>query len=57
MQRAMKGGICTASVRVGGVTVGALVACHALGDVIDPDTADLIAGGLHLPAAREGYDL
>jgi L-aminopeptidase/D-esterase-like protein len=44
MQRAMKGGIGTASVRVGGVTVGALVACNALGDVIDPDTGDLIAG-------------
>ena len=44
MQRAMKGGIGTASVRVGGVTVGALVACNALGDVIDPDTGALIAG-------------
>ena len=47
MQRAMKGGIGTASVRVGGVTVGALVACNALGDVIDPDTGDLIAGARH----------
>ena len=44
MQRAMKGGIGTASVGVGGVTVGALVACNALGDVIDPDTGALIAG-------------
>ena len=44
MHRAMKGGIGTASVRVGGVTVGALVACNALGDVIDPDTGALIAG-------------
>jgi L-aminopeptidase/D-esterase-like protein len=44
MQRAMKGGIGSASVRVGGVTVGALVACNALGDVIDPDTGELIAG-------------
>lgn len=41
---AMKGGIGTASVRVGGVTVGALVACNALGDVIDPDTGRVIAG-------------
>ena len=47
MQRAMKGGIGTASVRVGGVTVGALVACNALGDVIDPDTGALIAGARH----------
>jgi L-aminopeptidase/D-esterase-like protein len=48
MQRAMKGGIGTASVSVGigvgRVTVGALVACNALGDVIDPDTGALIAG-------------
>ena len=44
MAHAMKGGIGTASVTVDGVTVGALVACSALGDVIDPDTGELIAG-------------
>ncbi len=44
MQRAMKGGIGTASVTVEGVTVGALIACNALGDVVDPDTAQVIAG-------------
>ncbi len=42
--RAMKGGIGTASVEVGGVTVGALIACNALGDVIDPETGAVIAG-------------
>jgi L-aminopeptidase/D-esterase-like protein len=42
--RAMKGGIGTASVTVDGVTVGALIACNALGDVIDPDTGAVIAG-------------
>jgi L-aminopeptidase/D-esterase-like protein len=42
--RAMKGGIGTAAVTVDGVTVGAIVACNALGDVIDPDTARVIAG-------------
>ncbi len=42
--RAMKGGIGTASVTVGGITVGALIACNALGDVIDPDTAQVLAG-------------
>ncbi|HSW22845.1 MAG TPA: P1 family peptidase [Burkholderiaceae bacterium] len=41
---AMKGGIGAASVSVGGVTVGAIIACNALGDVIDPDTGDVIAG-------------
>ena len=44
VDRAMKGGIGTASVTVGGVTVGALIACNALGDVIDPDTAEVVAG-------------
>jgi L-aminopeptidase/D-esterase-like protein len=29
---------------VDGVTVGALIACNALGDVVDPDTAQVIAG-------------
>ena len=43
-QHAMKGGIGTASVKVGGVTVGALIACNALGDVLDPDTGELLAG-------------
>jgi L-aminopeptidase/D-esterase-like protein len=42
--RAMKGGIGSASVTVDGVTVGALVACNALGDVIDPDTGAVVAG-------------
>ncbi|MET0207480.1 MAG: P1 family peptidase, partial [Burkholderiaceae bacterium] len=44
IERAMKGGIGTASVTVGGITVGALIACNALGDVIDPDTAQVVAG-------------
>jgi L-aminopeptidase/D-esterase-like protein len=42
--RAMKGGIGSASITIDGVTVGAIVACNALGDVIDPDTAQVIAG-------------
>jgi L-aminopeptidase/D-esterase-like protein len=44
IERAMKGGIGTASVTVDGVTVGALIACNALGDVIDPQTGQPIAG-------------
>ena len=57
LQRAMRGGIGTASVRVGAVTVGAIVACNALGDVVDPDTGRVIAGarsadGLQLLDAR-----
>ena len=44
IQHAMKGGVGTASVTVDGVTVGALIACNALGDVIDPDTGQVMAG-------------
>ncbi len=44
MPFAMKGGIGTASITLDGVTVGALIACNALGDVVDPDTGALIAG-------------
>ena len=44
MQRGMKGGIGSASVRVGGITVGAIVAVNAVGDVIDPATGHVVAG-------------
>ncbi len=44
MARAMKGGVGTASVTVDGVTVGALIACNAVGDVIDPDSGNILAG-------------
>lgn len=42
--RAMKGGIGSASVTVNGVTVGALVAVNAVGDVLDPTTGAVVAG-------------
>src|SRR6185295_9857104 len=42
---AMKAGVGTASVDIGGgVVVGALVAVNAWGDVIDPETNQIIAG-------------
>ncbi|MDF1485142.1 P1 family peptidase [Ramlibacter sp. H39-3-26] len=44
MARAMKGGVGTASVTAGGVTVGALIACNAFGDVVDPQTGRVAAG-------------
>jgi L-aminopeptidase/D-esterase-like protein len=44
LQRAMKGGIGTASIKVGAITVGALVAVNAIGDVVDPATGQVIAG-------------
>ena len=44
MRRAMKSGLGTASVKVGGFTVGAIVAVNAVGDVLDPKTGTLLAG-------------
>ena len=50
MKRAMKGGIGTASIRLedrqrnSSLTVGALVAVNAVGDVIDPATGKILAG-------------
>ena len=44
MAGAMKGGIGSASVKVGDFTVGAIVACNALGDVVDPATGRILAG-------------
>lgn len=42
---AMKGGLGSASVRLGGgVTVGALAVANCLGDVVDPDTGEIVAG-------------
>lgn len=43
-ERAMKGGIGTASFTVDGVTVGAIIACNALGDVFNPFDGQLLAG-------------
>ena len=41
--RAMRGGLGTASVRLGGFTVGALVAVNAIGDVLD-EQGQVVAG-------------
>jgi L-aminopeptidase/D-esterase-like protein len=44
LQGAMRAGVGTASITVNGITVGALIACNALGDVIDPNTGQVLAG-------------
>jgi L-aminopeptidase/D-esterase-like protein len=45
MAHAMKAGIGTASIRLGGgVVVGALVAVNAFGDVVDPASGRIVAG-------------
>ena len=44
LPRAMRGGIGRASVTLDGVTVGALIAVNALGDVVDPASGAPLAG-------------
>jgi L-aminopeptidase/D-esterase-like protein len=55
MERAMKGGIGTASLTVHGVTVGAIIACNAVGDVADPHSGTLLAGA-RSPDGRQLHD-
>jgi L-aminopeptidase/D-esterase-like protein len=44
MPRAMKGGIGTSCIKLGGIKVGAVVAVNAIGDVFDPSTGKPLAG-------------
>jgi L-aminopeptidase/D-esterase-like protein len=44
MSRAMKSGIGTAAIKIDGITVGAIVAVNAVGDIFDFTTGTLIAG-------------
>jgi L-aminopeptidase/D-esterase-like protein len=44
IERAVKGGIGTASERVDDVIVGALVAVNCFGEVVDPDSGGILAG-------------
>lgn len=55
LERCMKGGIGNASVQVGPWIVGALVACNAVGDVIEPSTGQVIAGA-RTPDGRQLLD-
>jgi len=48
---ATKSGIGTASMQIGGATVGALVVVNAFGDVFDPEQNSIIAGS-RLPAGK-----
>ena len=48
----MKGGLGTASIRVGRLVVGAIVAVNCNGDVTDPATGELLAGTLTVDRAR-----
>jgi L-aminopeptidase/D-esterase-like protein len=42
--RAMKGGVGTSSIKLDGLTVGALAVVNAVGDVFDPSTGKQVAG-------------
>jgi L-aminopeptidase/D-esterase-like protein len=44
MTLAMKSGLGSASLSVGGVVVGAIVAVNAFGDVVDPESGKILAG-------------
>ncbi len=44
MQYAMKSGIGTASLEINGIVIGAIVAVNAVGDVIDPQNGQVVAG-------------
>jgi L-aminopeptidase/D-esterase-like protein len=56
LPRAMKGGLGTASRRVGRATVAAVVAVNAFGDVRDPDSGRLLAGARDAPDGRQLVD-
>ncbi len=48
----MKGGLGTASLKVGELVVGAIVAVNSIGDVSDPDTGEILAGTLTADRTR-----
>ena len=52
IQHAMKGGIGSASIKVGSITVGALVAVNAIGDVVNPANGQVVAGARSADGAR-----
>jgi L-aminopeptidase/D-esterase-like protein len=55
IQRAMKGGIGTASLKLGSVTVAALVAVNAIGDVLD-ESGQVLAGARSAEARMGPHD-
>jgi L-aminopeptidase/D-esterase-like protein len=46
MNRAMKGGLGTYCMQIGDLYVGAIIVVNAVGDVVDPETGEIIAGAL-----------
>lgn len=48
-QCAMRGGLGWAALNVNGVTIAAIIACNAVGDVVDPQTGAILAGARTAP--------
>lgn len=46
---AMRGGLGWAALNVNGITVAAIIACNAVGDVVDPHTDTILAGARTAP--------
>lgn len=44
MERAMKGGLGSYGLQIGDLKVGSIVAVNALGDIIDPESGEILAG-------------
>lgn len=44
IERAMRGGIGSAAIEAGGITVAAMAAVNAMGDIVDPETGRIVAG-------------
>lgn len=44
--RMMKGGIGTASIKIGDIIIGAIVAVNSFGNIIDPSSGKIVAGAL-----------
>lgn len=44
VERAMKGGLGSYAIQIGELKVGAIVAVNALGDIMDPNTGEILAG-------------
>jgi len=61
IERAMKGGLGTASITAAGFTVAAIVAVNAVGDVVDPSSGETLAGartrdGRHLAGSLRALE-
>lgn len=50
---AMRGGLGMAMLEVDGFTVAAVIACNAVGDVVNPETGHIMAGARRSPDSRD----